>query len=212
MTPANWEVVVIGAGAAGLMAAIHAAERNRRTLLLEKNRKPGVKILMSGGTRCNITHDCDNRGIVEAYGPPGKFLHSALAALSVRQTIEFFESEGVATKVEETGKVFPVSNKAIDVLDALLRRLRRSGATLALEEPVLDTRKPGDLFEVVTSRRLSGHAARDSDDRRPVVPRRRHAWRRLCLGRAIRTHDRSAEARPRPHHGGCQPGWPSFAA
>jgi len=84
MTGAGWEVVVLGAGAAGLMAAIHAAERGRRTLLLEKNRKPGVKILMSGGTRCNITHACDNRGIVAAYGAPGKFLHSALAALSVQ--------------------------------------------------------------------------------------------------------------------------------
>src|SRR6476469_2660211 len=115
MMTAEWDVVVIGAGAAGLMAAIHAAERGRRTLLLEKNRKPGVKILMSGGTRCNITHDCDNRGIVEAYGPQGKFLHSALAALTVRQTVEFFEAEGVATKIEETGKVFPVSNRAIDV-------------------------------------------------------------------------------------------------
>src|SRR6185437_12092171 len=99
--------------------------------ILEKNRKPGVKILMSGGTRCNITHATDNRGIVQAYGPPGKFLHSALAAFSVDQTIEFFQAEGVATKVEETGKIFPVSNKAADVLDALLRRLGRSGATLA---------------------------------------------------------------------------------
>src|SRR5436190_17705986 len=130
MTSAGWDVIVIGGGAAGLMGAIHAAERGKRTLLLEKNRKPGVKILMSGGTRCNITHDCDNRGIVEAYGPQGKFLHSALAALTVRQTVEFFEAEGVATKIEETGKVFPVSNRAIDVLDALLARLRRSGATL----------------------------------------------------------------------------------
>lgn len=154
MTPARWDVIVIGAGAAGLMAAIHAAERGRRTLLLEKNRKPGVKILMSGGTRCNITHDCDNRGIVEAFGPQGKFLHSALAALSVQQTVEFFESEGVTTKIEETGKVFPVSNKAIDVLDALLGRLRRSGATLALEEPVLDVRKLSESFEVVTNQRV----------------------------------------------------------
>jgi predicted Rossmann fold flavoprotein len=151
---AGWDVVVIGAGAAGLMAAIHAAERGRRTLLLEKNRKPGVKILMSGGTRCNITHACDNRGIVQAYGPPGKFLHSALAALSVQQTVAFFEAEGVPTKVEETGKIFPVSNKAIDVLDALLRRLKRSGATLALEEPVTDIRKPRDVFEVVTPQRV----------------------------------------------------------
>ncbi|MBI2803722.1 MAG: NAD(P)/FAD-dependent oxidoreductase [Planctomycetes bacterium] len=134
----TWDVIVVGAGAAGLMAAIHAAERGRRVLILEKNRKPGVKILMSGGTRCNITHATDNRGIVAAYGQPGKFLHSALAAFTVQDTIDFFESEGVATKVEETGKVFPVSNKALDVLDALLARLNRSGAVLAVGEGVLE--------------------------------------------------------------------------
>src|SRR6185436_2710771 len=105
MTPGthnDWEVVVIGAGAAGLMAAIRAGERGKRVLILEKNRRPGVKILMSGGTRCNITQDTDNRGIILAYGAPGKFLHSALAAFSVEQTIAFFNSEDVATKVEET--------------------------------------------------------------------------------------------------------------
>src|SRR5271165_3455970 len=137
MDPA-WDIIVLGAGAAGLVAAFRAAELGRRVLLLEKNRKPGVKILMSGGTRCNITHATDNRGIVEAFGPPGRFLHSSLAALGVDDTISLFESEGVPTKVEETGKVFPVSNRAADVLAALLRRLERSGATLALAEPVLD--------------------------------------------------------------------------
>src|SRR5262245_42471838 len=115
MSDLGWDVIVIGAGAAGLMASVRAAERGRRTLLLEKNKKPGVKIRMSGGTRCNLTHATDNRGIVEAYGPPGRFLHSALAAFSVADTIAFFEAEGVATKVEESGKVFPVSNKASDV-------------------------------------------------------------------------------------------------
>ena len=152
MTEAPWDVVVIGAGAAGLMAAIHAAERGRRTLLLEKNRKAGVKILMSGGTRCNLTHATDNRGIVEAYGPPGRFLHSALAAFSVDDTIAFFEAEGVATKVEDTGKVFPVSNKATDVLAALLRRLERSGAVLALNEAVLDVQRAGNGFVLQTAR------------------------------------------------------------
>src|SRR5438093_13369811 len=150
MLESSWEVIVIGAGAAGLMAALRAAERGKRTLLLAKNRKPGVKILMSGGTRCNITHATDNRGIVAAYGPPGRFLHSALAALSVEDTIALFEAEGVATKVEETGKVFPVSNRAADVLGALLRRLQRSGATLALGEPLTDLRPVEGGFVLTT--------------------------------------------------------------
>src|SRR5215813_9670979 len=96
---AEWDIVVLGAGAAGLLAAVRAAELGRRVLLLEKNRKPGVKILMSGGTRCNITHATDERGIVAAYGPPGRFLHSALAAFGVQDTLDFFAAEGVATKV-----------------------------------------------------------------------------------------------------------------
>jgi predicted Rossmann fold flavoprotein len=155
-----WDVVVVGAGAAGLMAAIAAAEHGRRVILLEKTRRPGVKILMSGGTRCNITHATDDRGIVEAYGPPGRFLHSALAAFGVQDTLDFFDAEGVATKVEETGKVFPVSNRAADVLDALLRRLHRSGATLALGEPLLDLEpcEPGFVLttpaRTLTARRV----------------------------------------------------------
>src|SRR5580692_7839617 len=154
MTDALWDMVVIGAGAAGLLAAARGAELGRRVLVLEKNRRPGVKILMSGGTRCNITHATDNRGIVAAYGTPGRFLHSALAAFSVQDTLDFFEAEGVATKVEETGKIFPVSNKALDVLNALLARLNRSGATLALEEPLRDLilREPG--FALTTPGRI----------------------------------------------------------
>src|SRR3954467_346047 len=148
-----WAIIVVGAGAAGLMAGIRAAEAGRRVLVLEKNRRAGVKILMSGGTRCNITHATDNRGIVEAYGPSGRFLHSALAAFSVQDTLDFFEAEGVATKVQETGKVFPVSNKAADVLAALLGRLQRSGAALALEEPLDDLRRAEPGFVLTTPRR-----------------------------------------------------------
>ncbi|HEY1191576.1 MAG TPA: NAD(P)/FAD-dependent oxidoreductase [Gemmata sp.] len=151
----DYDAIICGAGAAGLVAAIRAAERGRRVLLLEKGKKPGVKILMSGGTRCNITHDCDARGIVEAFGPNGKFLHSALANLGPRETVALFNAEGVATKVEDTGKVFPVSDRAVDVLDALLKRLARSGATLALNEPVRDVEPhPEGGFRVSTSLRV----------------------------------------------------------
>ncbi len=169
---ADWDVVIVGAGAAGLIGAIRAAERGRRVLLLEKNRRPGIKILMSGGTRCNLTQATDKRGILAAFGRrQGGFLQSALASLSPQDLVALVESEGVQTKVEPTGKIFPESNRATDVLDAFLRRLARTNAVLATEEPMtgcrsilreqMDESQPsggdesGDSarFEVVTSRR-----------------------------------------------------------
>ena len=118
----RWDVAIIGGGPAGLMAAARAAQRGRKTILLDKNREPGVKILLSGGTRCNLTHATDARGIVEAFGPNGRFLHSALAALGPQQVVDLFEAEGVPTKVEPGGKVFPASDRAADVRAALVRR------------------------------------------------------------------------------------------
>jgi predicted Rossmann fold flavoprotein len=155
----NWQVVVIGAGAAGLVAAERAASRGLKTLLLERNRKPGVKILMSGGTRCNLTQATDRRGIVAAYGPPGRFLHSALAALGPEELVALVEAEGVPTKVEPTGKIFPVSNKATDVLHAFLTRLHRGGCELALDESLLELQQTGSAtggsagFVLTTSKR-----------------------------------------------------------
>ena len=132
------------------MAAASAAARGQRVLLLEKNKKLGVKILMSGGTRCNITHNCDVNAIVTAFGRQGKFLHSALSALPPKEVIEKIESQGVATKIESTGKIFPVSNKAIDVRDALVNLALTAGAQIKTEQPVLKIRKTGDKFQIDT--------------------------------------------------------------
>jgi predicted Rossmann fold flavoprotein len=148
-----WDCIVIGAGAAGLMAVCTAAGRGRRTLLLEKNKRPGVKILMSGGTRCNLTQNTNVRGIIDAYGDQGRFLHSALSVLSPSDLVKLIEEEGVPTKVEETGKIFPVSDQASDIVDALVRRLERSGAELALTEPVLRIERHADGFRVTTPQR-----------------------------------------------------------
>jgi predicted Rossmann fold flavoprotein len=149
----EWDVIVIGAGAAGLMAASRAAERGRRTLLVEKKQRPGAKILMSGGSRCNITHAVDARGIVEAYGEQGPFLHSALAALGPDQLVDLIEAEGVKTKIEPTGKIFPVSDRAGDVLAALMAILRRSGCELACDEPVHSIAPHADGLLVFTPKR-----------------------------------------------------------
>ena len=130
------DVIVIGGGAAGLLAAASAGGRGRSVLLLEKNTKLGVKILMSGGTRCNITHACDAQGIAEAFGNQGRFLRSALASLPPEDVVTLVESHGVKTKVESTGKVFPVSNRAIDVRDALADHARNAGVRIIREQPV----------------------------------------------------------------------------
>lgn len=149
----NWQIVVVGGGPAGLLAACQAASRGRRTLLLEKNRRPGAKILISGGGHCNLTHATDAKGIVKAFGPKGRFLHSALAALGPGQLVELIEAEGVTTRVEPGGKVFPASSQARHVLDALVRRLRRSGATLAPAEPLVDLGTCASGFCLVTPKR-----------------------------------------------------------
>lgn len=146
----EWDVAVIGAGAAGLLAGARSAERGFRTVLLEKNTKAGVKILMSGGTRCNITHATDAAGIMEAFGRSGRFLRTALQSLGPSDVVEFFAAEGVPTKVEETGKIFPESDRALDVQRALLRRLSRSGAELRLSTPVLGVERYGAGFLVQT--------------------------------------------------------------
>jgi predicted Rossmann fold flavoprotein len=126
----SFDVVVVGAGPAGLAAAIGAARRGRRVALLEKAARPGVKILMSGGNRCNLTHDCDAAGIAKAFGRRGaRFLGAALRTLGPRELRAWIESLGVPTKVEPGGKVFPVSDRAVDVRDALEREMERAGVS-----------------------------------------------------------------------------------
>jgi predicted Rossmann fold flavoprotein len=166
------DVAILGAGAAGLCTAIRAAERGKSVVLIEKNRRAGVKILMSGGTRCNLTNarglrdlsvvsgpidptydrslSRGARAIQEAFAPSGRFLGPSLRALSVEQTVSLFEAEGVATKVEANGKIFPASDRAVDVLEALLRRLDRSAAELRTNSPALAVEPGADGFHVVT--------------------------------------------------------------
>ncbi len=139
-----WDLIVIGGGAAGLWAAGTAAARRKNVLVLEKNRKPGVKILMSGGTRCNITHDCDIDGIVNAFGKQGRFLKPALHNLPPAAVVTEVNRLGVATKVEDSGKVFPVSDRAMDVRDALVQRLEAAGAKLHSGVAVSDLRQSAD--------------------------------------------------------------------
>lgn len=152
MTCETVDVIVVGAGAAGLWAAGTAAARGLSVLLIEKNKKLGVKILMSGGTRCNITHNTSWRGVADAFGQrQGRFLKFGLASLPPEKVVEVFHRHGVKTKVEDTGKVFPSSDRAIDVRNALVERARNAGASILNETPVTDIKSLGDCYSVVCS-------------------------------------------------------------
>ena len=139
--PTRKRIVIIGAGAAGMMAAAIAARRGADVTLVEKNRKTGVKILMSGGTRCNLTQDTDARGITEAFGHAKRFLQPSVGKFSPTDVIAHFNSLGVATKREVTGKIFPVSNRALDVRNALHGDLIDAGVRLETESAVTSIRR-----------------------------------------------------------------------
>lgn len=116
-------VIVIGAGAAGMMAAIIAAENGASVTILEKMPRVGKKLLITGKGRCNITNIADIKELIKNMHGNGSFLYSSFHNFSNNDLIDFFENLGVKTKVERGGRVFPESDKAIDVVDALLRKM-----------------------------------------------------------------------------------------
>ncbi len=122
------QVIIVGGGASGLMAAGAAAQAGSHVTLIERNARPARKVLITGKGRCNVTNDCgDIRTLVEAVPANGRFLYSAFSAFMPADTIAFFENAGVPLKTERGGRVFPQSDKAMDIADALERFARRSG-------------------------------------------------------------------------------------
>ena len=132
-----YDVLIIGGGPAGMMAAVKASARGAHVLIVEKNNILGLKFLMTGGGRCNITNiSADNKQKISVYGPNANFLFSAFNKFSVDDAMEFFRSLGVALKIEEHGRVFPESDRAKDVQEAFIKYLEEKKVDVIFEAEV----------------------------------------------------------------------------
>ena len=126
-----YDLAIIGAGPAGMMAALRAAECGAKVVLLEKNTFPGMKLLMTGKERCNITNDeNDVRDFAANFGKNGKFLLTALYHFGVSDIIEYFHNNKIKTKTERGGRVFPESDRATDVRAMFERLIKESSISM----------------------------------------------------------------------------------
>ena len=129
-------VIVVGGGAAGMMAAVFAARNGQNVQLLEKNEKLGKKLFITGKGRCNITNAADIEDLFTAVTSNPKFLYSGFYSFTNQQVIDFFEELGVKTKIERGERVFPVSDHSSDVIAAFSRELKSLGVAVSLHTEV----------------------------------------------------------------------------
>ena len=126
----NYDGIVIGGGPAGMFAAITAAQRGQKVLLLERNDRLGKKLLITGKGRCNVTNNCDLDEVLKNVPRNGRFLYSALNACPPGKMMDFFATAGCELKTERGNRVFPVSDRSQSVLEALQREMRRAGVEI----------------------------------------------------------------------------------
>ncbi|MDY3919961.1 MAG: NAD(P)/FAD-dependent oxidoreductase [Candidatus Limivivens sp.] len=132
------KAVIIGCGAAGMFAAITAAEQGHQVTVFEKNEKPGKKLYITGKGRCNLTNNCDVEELLKNVCSNRKFLYSAFYGCTSQDVIDFFENQGMRTKTERGNRVFPASDHSSDVIGALRRRMEELGVVLYFNTRVKD--------------------------------------------------------------------------
>ena len=129
----SYDGIVVGGGPAGMFAAMIAARRGARVLLLEKNNRLGKKLLITGKGRCNVTNDCLEQEVLQNIPRNGRFLYSAMTACPPATVMRFFQELGCPLKTERGNRVFPVTDRSQSILDCLERELRNQGVTVKTE-------------------------------------------------------------------------------
>ena len=155
----EWDVAVIGGGPSGMMAAGRAAQLGARVVILEKNKGLGKKLLITGGGRCNVTNaELDDRKLLAKFKDSGKFLFSPFSQWGVSETLDFFHTRGMPTKVEAGQRVFPLSNTAQSVWDTLVEYLRTSNVTVLSNTAVVKLNADGG--DIISAQLKNGEIVR----------------------------------------------------
>lgn len=160
----KYDVIVIGGGSAGLMASIAASRQGAKVLLLDKGDKLGRKLGISGGGRCNVTNNKDMDELIQHIPGNGRFLYSALTQFGNKHIIDFFESLGIRLKEEDNGRMFPVSDKAKTVVDALVGQVRKQGVEIRTNSPVKRV-----LFQDGSVQGVQLHSGEKMDSRAVII-------------------------------------------
>ncbi|TVR79700.1 MAG: NAD(P)/FAD-dependent oxidoreductase [Chitinophagaceae bacterium] len=148
-----YDLIVVGGGAAGFFTAIRTKEHNpsMKVLILEKSDKILSKVRISGGGRCNVTHNCfNNTELLKAYPRGNRFLKKVFPEFGVKETVNWFEKNGVPLKIEKDGRMFPVSDNSADIINCFLKKCNQHSIEIVLKSPVSGIKKQDELFYIQT--------------------------------------------------------------
>ncbi len=145
-----YDLIVVGGGPAGIFASIYAAKKNMSVAIIEKKNNIGKKILVAGSGKCNITHEGEINYFLNRYGDHGKFLKTALYNYKPKDLVDFIESKGLKMQVLENGKIFPETMKSTDVLNLLIKELKKLKVDIFTNSKVVSAKKEDEVFKVKT--------------------------------------------------------------
>lgn len=143
-----YDIAVVGAGPAGIMASVRARQLTRDVILLERNNCIGKKILLSGKGRCNVTNIASVDDFIVKFGRQGEFLRTAFSRFFNQELIDFFKMKGLEMRIERQGRVFPITDRAISIIEVLKKYLQESSVTILYKKQVFDIKKDSNFFRL----------------------------------------------------------------
>jgi len=149
-----YDLIVIGGGPAGIFAAIYAAKKNMSVAIIEKKNNIGKKILVAGSGKCNVTHQGEINYFLNRYGDHGKFLKNALYNYKPEDLIDFIESKGLKMQALENGKIFPETMRSTDVLNLLIKELKKLKVDIFTNNSVISSEKKNETFKIETDKEM----------------------------------------------------------